>query len=72
MPLINCKIELKQTKYCVLSAAGADNVNANSNNINFAKKNTKLFVPVVSLSARNNQKLSKFPSKGYEIKNRAR
>ena len=36
MPLINCKVELKlkRTKYCVLSAAGNDNVNNNdSNNI---------------------------------------
>ena len=33
MPLINCKVELKLkwTKYCVLSVAGADNVNVNGN-----------------------------------------
>ena len=33
MPLINCKIDLrlKWTKYSVLSAVGADNVNTNSN-----------------------------------------
>ena len=29
---------LESTKYCVLSAAGADNVNANSNNISFTMK----------------------------------
>ena len=35
MSLINCKVEfkLKWTKYCVLSAAVADNANANSNKI---------------------------------------
>ena len=42
MILINCKIELKLkwTKYCLLSAAGADN-NANSNNIISTIKDTK-------------------------------
>ena len=41
MPLIHCKVELKfkRTKYCVLSAAGAGNVdNRNSNNIIFTIK----------------------------------
>ena len=35
MSLINCKAELKLkwTMYCALSAAGADSVNSNSNNI---------------------------------------
>ena len=68
MPLINCKVELKlqSVKHCVFSAAGADNGNANSNNIIFTIKYTKLFVPVVTLSTRDNQKLSKLLSKGYE------
>ena len=57
MPLIN---------YCVLSAAGADNANAKSNNNIFTIKDTKLYVPVVTLSARENQKLSKLPSKEFE------
>ena len=37
MRLINCKVVLKRkwTKYCALSAAGADNANANSCNIIF-------------------------------------
>ena len=69
MSLINCKVELKLkwTNYCVLSAAGTDNVNGNDddNNIIFIK-HTKLYVPVVTLSARGNQKLSKFLSKGFE------
>ena len=56
MPLINCKIELKikWIKYCVLSAAGADNVNANSNNIISTMKDTKPYVSLVTLSARYN------------------
>ena len=66
MPLINCKVELKLkwTKYSVLSTAGDDNTNdTNSNNIIFTIKDTKLYVPVVTLSARDNQKLSKRLSK---------
>ena len=46
-----------------LSAAGSDKNDANSNNIIFAIKDTKLFVPVVTLSAKDNQKLL---SKGFE------
>ena len=70
MPLINCKVKLKlkQTKYCLLSAEGNENVindNDNANNI-FTTKDTKLYVPVVTLSVRNNQKLSKLVSKGFE------
>ena len=50
-----------------MSAAGADDVNnKDSNYIIFAIKNTKLYVPVVTLSTRDNQKLSKLPSKGFE------
>ena len=45
-----------------------DNVNdnVNGNNIIFTIKDTKLYVPVVTVSARDNQKLSKCPSKGSE------
>ena len=49
-----------------MSAAGADNNNGNvndtasGNNITFTIKDTKLYVPVVTLSSRDNQKLSKF------------
>ena len=61
MPLINCKIEseLKWTKYCVLAAAGADNADANLNNITFTIKDTKLYVFVVTLLAKDNQKTIK-------------
>ena len=33
----------------------------------FAIKDTKIYVPVVTISARDNQKLSKLLSKGFEI-----
>ena len=59
MPLINCKVELKlnQTKSCVIAAAGSNNNDANSDNIIFTIKDTKLYVPLVTLSARANQNL---------------
>ena len=71
MPLINCKVKLKLkwTKYCVLPVAGNENninEDAKANNIIFAINDTKLYVPVVTLSARDNQKLSRFFSKGWE------
>ena len=50
-----------------MSAAGADNDNANSNNIIFTIKETKLYVPVVILSAKDNQKSSRLFSKVFEI-----
>ena len=55
MSLINWKVELKLkwTKYCIFSAAGADNNNPNSNNV-LTIKDTKLYVPFVTLSAKNN------------------
>ena len=51
-----------------MSAAGADNVNGNGydNNIIFAIKDSKFYVLVVTLSARDSQKLSKLLSKGFE------
>ena len=56
------------TKHCVLPAAGADNVNGNGdNNITFTIKDTKLYVPIVTLSARENHKLSKPFPKELEI-----
>ena len=46
----------------------ADNVNVNGNfhNFIFTIKYTKLYVPVVTLAARDNKKLSKLLSKGFE------
>ena len=72
MPLINWKVELnlRWTKYYVLFVVGTENnVNDNNNAINIMLtiKDTKLYVPVVTLSARDNQKLSKLFSKGSDL-----
>ena len=51
-----------------MSAAGNGNANDNdNNNITFTIKDAILYVSVVTLSARGNQKLSKILSKGFEI-----
>ena len=63
--LTNCKVELKLKRYCVLCAAGNENnieEDANANNVTTTIKDTKLYVPVTTLSARDNQKLSKLLS----------
>ena len=64
MSLLNWKVEL--TKYCVLNVAAADNNDANSNNIIFTIKGTKLYVPFAALLAKDNQKLSNTFSKIFE------
>ena len=68
MPLINWKVKLNLTltKHCILATCGNDNDNVNSNNIIFTIKYTKLYVLVVTLSAKDNQKLSKLLGKGFE------
>ena len=65
MSLINCTVELKPKwkKYCVLSTTGNDNDNDRDDKIIFTIKDTKLYVPVVTLSARNNQKHQNFSVK---------
>ena len=49
-----------------MSAAGEDKSNANPNNIVLTVKGTKLYVPLVSLAGKDNQKPSKLLSKGFE------
>ena len=49
-----------------MSAAGADNHDSNPNNFISTLKDTKLFVPVVALSTKDNQRLTKLLSKGFE------
>ena len=49
-----------------MSAAGNDNTNANTNNIIVTIKNTKLYVPTVTLKVKDHQKLSKLFSKEIE------
>ena len=69
MPLINFKVDLKLKRimYYVFSAAsGVDNANSNPNNFIFTNKDTKFYIPVVTLSAKDNKKLSKLLSKGSE------
>ena len=51
--------------YHVLFAAGNDNTD-NGKIIIFTIKDTMLYVPVVTLSARDNKKLSKRLSKRFE------
>ena len=67
--MLNCKVDLKLkwTNYCAFSAAGADNINANTNgNINvFTIKDTKILSKI--LSPRDNQKLSAKDSKDQFI-----
>ena len=64
MPLVNCKVELKHkwTNFCVLSAGGNDNLNDNDVDnkviILFLLSKRHNYVPVVALSAKNNEKLS--------------
>ena len=71
MPLINCKVELKLRwkKYCDLSVGGNKNDtnnNDNANNIILTIKDTKLHVPVPTISARDNKKLSRPFSKEFK------
>ena len=61
MLLINYKVELKLKwmNHCFLSAFDNNNTDADPNNIIFTIKDTKLYVPIVTLSAKDNQKLIK-------------
>ena len=59
MPLINCKIELSLNRIgrCLLTVA---------NTATFKTTDAKLYVPIVTLSAEDNAKLSKLLSNGFE------
>ena len=59
-------MKFKWRNHFVLSAAGADNHDSNPNNFISTLKDTKLFVPVVALSTKDNQRLTKLLSKGFE------
>ena len=59
-------MKLKWTKHCVLATGSNDIDDVNSNNISFTIKDTKLYVPVVILSEKDNQKRSKLLIKGFE------
>ena len=70
MPLINCKIELslKWIENCVLTTAAldanADDTGADS--ATFKITDAKLYLPIVTLSAEDNAKLSKLSSEGFK------
>ena len=66
--MINCKVDLKLKwkQYFFLAPAGNNNTNDNGDNIILNIKDIKLYVPVVTLSAKGNQKLSKLLSKILE------
>ena len=59
-------MELKYAEHRVLSVGGTDNDDVNADNIIFSTKDTKLYILVVTLSAKENQKLSKLLSKWIE------
>ena len=63
--MINCKVELKLNGRSILLCAAGDDDDDDDNIILTIKD--KLYVPVVTLSVRDNQKLSKLFSKGFEI-----
>ena len=62
MSFTNCKVtlKLKWKKYCVFPAAGVGNTTADLYNVNFTIKSTELYVPLVTLLAKDNKKLSTF------------
>ena len=60
------ELKLKWTNHCVLSANDNDNSDADPNNIIFTIQDTKLYVPIVTLSAKDNQNLWKLLSRGFE------
>ena len=70
MPLINCKIhlELNWNNNCVMYGAdtyvGGDN--ANNRETTFKITSTKLYVPVVTLSTKDNVDLTKQLNEGFK------
>ena len=63
MPLVNCKIDLELTwhKYCIISSVDA----AAGQVVSFMITNTKLYVPVVTLSTKDNNNLTKQLNDGF-------
>ena len=70
MLLINCKIELslKWIENCVLTsvATGADANATGADSATFKITDAKLYVPIVTLSAEDNEKLSKLLGEGFK------
>ena len=63
MPLINCKIhlELNWTRNCVLSIA-----DGNGGDVSFKITETKLYVPIVTLTTKDNVHLTKQLNEGFK------
>ena len=63
MPLINCKIhlELNWSENCVLSSNNCD-----GGNVSFKITEAKLFVPIVTLSTKDNANLTKQLNEGFK------
>ena len=68
MSFIYCKVELKLKwrNHCVLGSYVTEKGDANSDNIIFTIKCTKLYVPVVILSTKENEELTKLLSEEFE------
>ena len=71
MPLINCKIhlELNWNNSCVIYGANtyAGGDNANYREITFIITSTKFYVPVVTLSTKENVDMTKQLNEGFKI-----
>ena len=70
MPLINCKIhlELNWTKSCVMYGTNAYDADDDHNNeTTFKIAITKLYVPIVTLSTRDNVNLTKQLNEAFKI-----
>ena len=70
MPLINCKVELslRWIENCMLTSAPVGN-NADETGVDsatFKITDVKRYVPIVTLSAEDNAKLSKLLGKGFK------
>ena len=67
MPLFNCKIKLNLTwkKECVLSTLNDDAANSENNTV-FIINDTKLYVPVVTLSKEDNKDFIEQQNKGFQ------
>ena len=64
MPLVNCKIDLELTwhKDCMISSVNA----AAGQVVSFMITNTKLYIPVVTLSTKDNNNLTKQLNEGLK------
>ena len=64
MPLVNCKIDLELTwhKDCMISSANA----AAGQVVSFMIANTKLYIPIVTLSTKDNTNLTKQLNEGFK------